>query len=467
MDNITILDTTYNETLKIEISEQFKTEISGEVAPIQNPVTRHRSYLNLLIRKSFLAWINLMLETNFTDDYLFLEQVSIWEFINGNTIDIEGTKFVLIPMETEDKSEFTIAEEWLHLPDFVGAYYLPIGVNLNDNYLDFWGYMSYEDLLRYGELDIINHHFDLPSDELESDLNLIALEYEYEWQKTPQISPFNSLSTIAKQQLIEQAKGDLFPRYSLEFKQWLYLIEDSQTRPELYIDRQPINLSQWLNQKIESALVTGWQNAQEIIDGWFTPQANWQPILSSRSLVLSLEETLANITQSDDITNINSLVNTIPNLIEDDRQKNDTIDTLSNLINNSSDEEKRWSLALCLNQLDNEHPNSPSWYHKQITFDGEESREDKEEKINFFLGILPKSSQEISIFIHLYSQNKNQFLPSNLSLQIIDEDDNIYQEIITDRNDKAIQYKFWGNQGESFILKVLYKDHEYSQQFTV
>ena len=464
MANITILDTTYNETLKIAICEQLQQEIETEISDLHhsNVLTRHQSYLNLLVRKSFLGWLNLMLETEFSDDYSLLEQVSIWEFINGNTIEIGESRFVLIPMETEDKSEFTIAEEWLKLNDFVGSYYLPVGVNLNDNYLDFWGYITYDDLLHHGQLDMVNHHFDIPCEELETDLNLIALEYEYEWKKSPSLGALSPLGLNRKQQLIEQAKKELFPRYSLDFAKWLYVMDDSKMRQELFVDRQPISLTQWLNQKIESTLINQWQNAENLMKELFLPPENWQPSFSSaRRRLLSLDETLGVLIDNPniDLARFNSLVNSIPNLIFDDEQKTKAIAILVDLLDNTADEEQRWTLSICLNQLNAKHPNIGQWYCKPIVFE--------EDKINLLLGILPKSIDEISIFIRVCGEQANQSLPDNLRLQIIDESDNLYQEIIADRNDKAIQYKFWGNKEEQFTLKIISDHNEYSQKFMV
>jgi hypothetical protein len=450
MYNIELLDNTYTEPIKIKLTAKIKQKEWSKVAKISNEISRHRSYLNLLVRNTFLSWLSLILEQEIMDNYLLENNLSIWQFINGNAIDINSSRIILIPTETEDKSEISIPEEWFKIPEWVGNYYVAVEVNLEEDYLNFWGYTSYEEIINHSELDIVNYHRDLDGEYLENDLSLIALEYEYGWAKAPQIEPLPFVSKQQKNSLVTQIKDGLFPRYELDFSQWLNIISDEETRNSLFNARQPINLSQWLNQQLDLALTKGWQNAKDLIEELFTPDLSLQPVFSARRQPISLSQALDIIKQNNDTEAVNNILTIIPSFVTDDRAKEEVINALVNLIETSDNEEIRWNGALSLEKLSSDHWLSPCWQSKTINL----PTKSESYQVGLLIGILPKSAHQLSLFVRIYDLEKNSFLPDNLKLQIIDENNNIYQEITSTQYDSIIQYKFWGNQREKFKLKV-------------
>ena len=440
MKNLELLDSNYTESLTIKLTKSFQNEVWQEIADISNEVTRHRSYINLLARKAFVSWLSLILEEEITDNYYLEKYLSIWEFINGNDININLSRIVLIPTEIDDKSEISIPKEWMTIPEWVGNYYVAVEVNLAQEYLSFWGYTSYKEIINNSELDLINYHHDLEAEYLETDLNLMALEYEYGWENIPQIKPLSLVSKQQKYKLLSQIKDELFPRYCLNFSQWLNLISDLEIRSSLFKSRQPIRLSQWLNRQIESTIVQGWQNIENVIDNLFISDLSLQPSFSARRRPISLPEAIDILKQNDDSALVNDTLAIIPSLAQCDREQVEIIDALVDLITNSDDEEIRWNGALSLEKLSNKHPCCPLWYSKEVNI--------ADNKIVLLIGILPKNNEQLSIFVRVYGLENKSYLPNNLKLQIIDENDDIYYEVISNKYDNIIQYKFWGNQGE-------------------
>ena len=461
---IQILDKNYNESTKIRFSDSLKQEIWQQVKSINNEITRHRSYLNLIARKVFLSWLSLMLDQDFADEQTLNDNVSIWEFINGNAIAINETNIVLIPMETDDKSEISLPEEWVRILSWLGSYYVFLEVNLVENYLDCWGYSSSQNLINNSQLDVVNYVRDLEYENLESDINNLILEYEYQWGKIPQLENLPVLNQQQKSQLVTQLKDELLPRYVLDFSQWLTIISDRDLRQNLYDARQPINLSQWLNNKIELTITKGWHNAQDLITELFASGQSLQPAFAARHLTLSLEEALSVIEQNQDTEAMQSILSLIPNLANSDRSITQITKILTNLIENNNDDEIRWSTALALEKLDIKHRLSPYWFNKEINLLGDI---DDEVKIGLLVGIIPKSAEQLSIFVRLYNLEKDSYLPNNLQLQIIDENENIYQSITSSEYDNIIQYKFWGNKGEKFTLKILMGSYFITENFTI
>ncbi len=460
MTNLIFMDTPIDE-IKIQLTDEMKTESWRETNKLSSEVACFRGYLNLLVRKTFVLWLNLMLESNFFDQVKLEDNLSIWEFINGNAIDIDSTRIVLIPMETQDKTEFSIPEEWLKISEWVGNYYVAVEVNLEENYLNFSGYTSYEDLQTYGRLDSFNHCLDFPYECLENDVSLMTLEYKYAWDPVPEISPLPILSFQIKENLCKEIQDNLSPRLLLDFNQWLSLISDNQTRYQLFYSRRSINLSQWLNCQISSGLTKSWQTFEAFKQQYFIPSFHQISAFSSRSL--SINNYLEIIQENNDQEIVNNVLKNLVNLKIDSELKPKIIKALANLINKSEDdEETRWNAALALQSLDYNHQCSGIWRGKIISLDTEISTHG----LGLLVGILPKYNDKIDIFIRVYSLNQNGYLPENLTLQIIDSNNNIFTSITTN-NDNIIQYKFWGNREESFKMKIIVNNNYIDEYFSI
>jgi hypothetical protein len=459
MTNLIFIDTPIDE-IKIQLTDEMKTETWRETNKLSNEVACFRGYFNLLVRKTFFSWLNLMLEKNFFEQVKLEDNLSIWEFINGNAIDIDSSRIVLIPIETQDKTEFSIPEEWLKIPQWVGNYYVVIEVNLEENYLNFAGYTSYEDLQTYGKLDFFNHCLDFPYECLENDLSLMTLEYEYGWDTVPKILPLPILSSQIKENLCKEIHDNLSPRLLVNFNQWLSLISDNKSRYQLFSNRQSLNLSEWLNGQFSATLTKGWQTLEMLTQQYFIPDFSFIPAFSSRSF--SLDDLLQILQKNIDQVAVNNALKNIINLEINSELKPEIIKTLANLIHNIEDEETRWNAALALQSLDYSHESSGIWRGKLITLETEIDTHD----LGLLVGILPKYNDTIDIFIRLYSLNQNIYLPNDLRLQIIDKNNQIFASITTD-NDDIIQYKFWGNKEEKFKIKLILNNNYVEEYFSI
>lgn len=459
MTNLIFIDTPIDE-IKIQLTDKIKAETLQETNKLSNEVTSFRGYLNLLVRKTFISWLNLMLETNFIDGVKLENNLSIWEFINGNAIHIDASRIILIPIETQDKTEFSIPEEWLKIPQWVGNYYVAVEVNLEENYLHFAGYTSYEDMKTYSKLDSFNHCLDFPYECLENDLSLMILEYQYGWDTLPTISPLPILSSQIKEKLFQEIQDNLSPRLLVNFSQWLSLISDSQTRYQLFSSRQSLNLSEWLNSKFSVTLTKGWQTLEMLTQQYFIPDFSLTSAFSSRSF--SLNDSLQILQENIDQVTVNNILKNLSNVEINSQLKPEIIKALVNLVNNSEEEETRWNACLALQSLDSSHESSGIWRGKIITLQTETNTHD----LGLLMGILPKYKETIDIFIRVYSLNQNIYLPNDLQLQIIDKNNHIFTSIITN-NDNIIQYKFWGNQEEKFKIKIMLENTYIEEYFSI
>ncbi len=458
MNTINFMQDCYINELKIILDDGVKHHALQEVKNLSNDVTRHRGYLNLLCRKYFINWLQGVLNISLTETKNLIDNLSIWEFVNGNVINVNNNRLVLIPTESQDKISVTIPEEWLKISEWVGSYYVIIGVNLEENYLDFWGYISYEDLKERGELDSLNHVINLPYEDLETDLSLLALEYEYGWENIPKVSPLAVLSSQAKQDLMTTLENSLFPRLTVDFNIWLSLIDDFSFRHQLYLSRQSISLSRLLKDKTENILSKGWQNIKEFMENNFNINDNLNLSPAFRSI--SQQEGLNILLENNNDEKILEVIKTIYHWQITKDLRTNLIDILVNFINHSDNEEIIWHSAFGLQYLNENHPLSPQGYGKFLDFD-------EDNKYSLMINILPRNNEQLNIFVRILSLDSNVYLPEGLYLEILDENDTIFQQIISNKEDSIIQYKFWGNQGEKFKIKVLFGDWMIEDTFQV
>lgn len=458
MNTINFTQDCYINELKIILEDEIKHHTWQEVKNLSNDVTRHRGYLNLLCRKYFLNWLQGVLNVSFTERENLIDYLSIWEFVNGSVIAVNDNRLVLIPTENQDKVSVSIPQEWLKIPEWVGSYYVIVGVNLEENYLDFWGYIGYEDLKERGELDSLNHVINLPYEYLETDLNLLALEYEYGWENIPQVSPLAVLSSQAKQDLMTVLENSLFPRLTVDFNIWLSLMDDFSFRHQLYLSRQSISLSRLLREKTRDILDKGWQNIRDFMGNNIYGNGNLTISPAFRSM--SQQEGLNILLESGNYKQILEVVKSVYNWQLTDDLKSTLVDILVNFINHSDNEEIVWHSAFALQYLEENHPLCPQSYGKFINVH-------EGNQYGLIVNILPRNNEQISIFVRVLSFGTNVYLPAGLSLEILEENENIFQKIISEKGDHVIQYKFWGNLGEKFKIRVTINDEIVEETFAI
>lgn len=458
MNSINFTQDCYINELKIILEDEMKHHTWQEVKNLSNDVTRHRGYLNLLCRKYFLNWLQGVLNVSFTERENLIDYLSIWEFVNGSVIAVNDNRLVLIPTENQDKVSVSIPQEWLKIPEWVGSYYVIVGVNLEENYLDFWGYIGYEDLKERGELDSLNYVINLPYEYLETDLNLLALEYEYGWENIPQVSPLAVLSSQAKQDLMTVLENSLFPRLTVDFNIWLSLMDDFSFRHQLYLSRQSISLSRLLREKTRDILDKGWQHVRDFMGNNIYGNGNLTISAAFRSM--SQQEGLNILLESGNYEQILEVVKSVYNWQLTDDLKSTLVDILVNFINHSDNEEIVWYSAFALQYLEESNPLCPQSYGKFIDVN-------EGNKYGLIINIIPRNNEQISIFVRVLSFDTNVYLPAGLSLEILEENENIFQKIVSEKGDHVIQYKFWGNLGEKFKIRVTINDEIVEETFAI
>ncbi|MUG98107.1 DUF1822 family protein [Scytonema sp. UIC 10036] len=228
----------------LEFSEDDRKQALSNELDYSRSETLWNAYLNCLCLNLLMAWFQ---EEDETQPLVLPERKalpSIWEVVNGTGIQINETRFVIIPSLDID-TELSVPAEWVDISSWVAHYYLAVQINFEDGWLRVWGYASHQQLKNQGKYDEFNRTYSLDTEDLIEDLNVIwvmqklrADELANAIETTPALP---SLSSQEADNLLSQLSQPSIssPRLEVEdFRKWAALLENSTWRQQLYERRR-------------------------------------------------------------------------------------------------------------------------------------------------------------------------------------------------------------------------------------
>lgn len=260
---------------EFSVEEREKAWHQTVVNNSQNTIARHRAFVNYLCLNTFVKWLQ--------DESDLLEKFEIpvpspdlhrqWEFVNGIELTFNQTRLVLIPSEQGNIDEFRIPQEWLDIPNWAANYYLPVQVNLEENWLRIWGFISYEQIREKAKYDLIDRTYCVNNRDLIADINIMWVAQELCTLKQPQVKPLPTLSKVQAQGIIDKLSDSTVysPRLHINFAEWGAILASDEYRQILY------------SQKIQSLQKNIMENTQKVVHDlslWFDNIFNegWQSV---------------------------------------------------------------------------------------------------------------------------------------------------------------------------------------------
>ncbi len=430
---------------------------------------QNRAFINSLASHCLLKFLKMTYRDIVREIDLELDDLnlySIWQFVNGTPILINNNspRLILLPEESQDLSEFNIPQEWIDIPQLRGDYFLPVQVNLDTRWLRFLGFTAYDYIKQYG---FYNHNFayyTLSENFLEKDLNLLFLYEKYhlfnqvEYQALPQFSNAEKNQFMESVQDVESSKV----RHHLSFVHWASLFVDQSYRLSLYKKYQPILLGTWLEHNFYQAYSQGWQNLTDLIDS-FNLITSPSPMSSNGIIMRSGQINLEQIYQIHDEKQLKVAAQKLSVLPTNSVHKNQVLQALNYIMSQSHDDETRWHAAEGIWRLEPNNPNAGLWCGKRLNLGIDMG----DLSLALVIGVLPKSDTQNSIFFRLYATNNNHVLPTNLTVKILNDETDVFKELVARGGDRLLQYKFWGNKGEFFWVQINYHSNQLSEAFVI
>lgn len=468
--NIMSLDlfTAFNsEDLWLKFSPQDEKIALEKAKNFASVNEQNRACINYLASNCLLKFLKITYPDLISEiDLEFHEHnlYSIWQFVNGTPILFQNNslisrRLILLPEESQDLSEFNIPQEWIDIPQFRGDYFLPVQVNLDTRWLRFVGFNTYNHIKQYAIYNQNFAYYTLSENFLEKDLNLLFLYEKYQLFTTPEYEALPQFSNAEKNQFMESL-GEVESsrvRHHLSFIYWASLFVDQSYRLSLYKKYQPVSLGAWLEHNFYQAYSQGWQNLTDLVDSlnFITSPSG----IMMRSGQINLEQ----IYQIHDEKQLKVAAQKLSVLPINSVHKNQVLQALNYIMSQSHDDETRWHAAEGIWRLEPNHPNAGLWCGKRINL----GLEMGDLSLALVFGILPKSDSQNSLFFRLYATNNNHILPSNLTVKIMNEETEVFKELVAREGDRILQYKFWGNKGEFFWIQINYLSNQISEAFII
>ncbi|WP_427158895.1 DUF1822 family protein [Aliinostoc sp. HNIBRCY26] len=132
---------------------------------------------------------------------------------------------------------------------------------------------------------------------------------------------------------------------------------------------------------------------------------------------------------------------------------------LVNLIQTTDDDEIRWKSAELLWELDPKHPACPVISAKDlgIYLLGY--------AVVLIVGILPKPDGRILVLLRVYPPEQQTQMPAGLKLIGLDDAGDLFFEVESRPQDDYIQFKFTGDRGDRFSVRVVLDDVSFTEDF--
>jgi Protein of unknown function (DUF1822) len=407
----------------------------SDLDAIDSETCLNRVDLNQLCADSIQKWLNT--NTELAIESAFPCQLSsrnnlkfIAKLVNGFVLHVGTTRIVFIPSETIDLEEFEVHQEWIDLPNWAADYYVPVQVDLEQQYLHLWGFISYADLTAQATLDPIFRTYHVNAAHTIANLDLLQANYELSGLKsvpmrteiTPVIDRLSSTEAAESIERLQQHDSQLSPRLDLSFPIWGAILNEPQWleryqsphHQRIKVPHHQVTHLSALLKQVTMAIGNRWRTVEESIDpsplspAWRSNSARLRsrlrpnhfrgiPLTTPAEIKLAiahLYESQSDLPTPSQITGSNDL---IP------------------LIHHSPLETVRWKAVEYLRSIEPNHPILPTQpiLDLGIGFQGEE--------IALVVSTIEKLDRSLAISIQLYPIGESDRLPSGLELSLKDE----------------------------------------------
>ncbi|WP_194198874.1 DUF1822 family protein [Nostoc sphaeroides] len=448
----------------LEFSENNKEKAWLQVKhqeKYSNHASHWNAFLNLLSQNILSEWLK---EEFDLSQPLAWSSPDIWEFVNGTSFSLGDKRIVIIKSEAIDNQEFCVPQEWVDIPKFVADYYLAVQIIPDELSLCIWGFTTHLDLKNQGEYDAFEHTYTLLRDDLVQDINAFLVSLEVCPQQREAIPTLPKTSANEAENLIKQLSqaSAYSPRLDIDFLKWAALLENDEWRQKLYEHRliptkAAINLSSWL----ENIFDTGWQTLEEL---FANSQVNWA----------FRNERLSKKPDPNTLKQIKNLIEQIKNTLDEGQrqiaaerlgeigyQDKQIIDALIYLIQETKNEETRWTAAESLWMID------PGNSTVGVKLGSNLGMQLAGNPLALIVGFLEKSDGKVAVLVQVHVMEGQKYLPPGCRMTVLDETGNIFSEIVARESDRAIQNKFSAKRGERFSVKISLGDSCIAKDFSL
>ncbi|BAC09531.1 DUF1822 family protein [Thermosynechococcus vestitus] len=442
----------HTEHVHIDLADGGDRQWIAQITAAARPYRRSSVQINAMAYTAVRHWFAEM--GMGAEPFLPIVELPIfWEFVNGTLLQTAIGKVLIVPDTAIELDECRIPQEWLHIAPWKPNYILGVQVFTETAQIRLWGYAP-SSSVNPAALDAVSRTYSLDREDMIEDVPLLTALLEC----PPIPVPSSAATAIPTATLQKIASGEiLLPRLVLPLEEWLQIIGQPCHRLDLFLACHPQRLSLWLYAKtkgIGNLLGQGWQDLQERLEEvpLINPYLSWQLGWTSPAWALRSNDTLEAMQAQAQL-----------------RQALETEDCcqalalLKNLIATTADEGLRWMAAEYLHAKDATAPEAGVWKTRTVDLGlalGGQS-------LALVMAVLPRDAMSANILVRVTALKVGETLPPDLVLMITEANGNTFAQVTSRQQDQAVQYKFWGQMGETFGITLAYRDAKITETFVV
>jgi hypothetical protein len=429
----------------------------------------------IAVSKYLSKSLDLVVEPTFPSEKSYFSSLS--KSIDGFALSISGTKVVFIPSQDLDLMGFEVEREWVDLSNWAADYYVPIQVDLVDNYLHLWGFISHQDLQQNATLDRNFQSYEVESADLIDDLETLWVscelvanrEFASERGKMPRLAALSAAEANSLIKGLQQHQSSCSPRLLLPFEQWGAILNCPEYL-QAYLNATPvvIKISDWFRSQlaqIESIGMNwtdcGWKTIANLCDrsqplpGFLaaTNQATKLAVRVALTNNLEIERAVANLYSNQ----------TSPHKLNLPANVDSPVLRLVHLMQHTTDETLRWQAAEYLWTI--EPDNSKNW-HRLIKDLGLVMQG---HKLGLMVAAIPLLDGTYAILNRVYPMGSEDYLPVNVQLNLRSETgEQLYRvESRSIPKDSYIQLYFTASVGDRFNVCITMNNTSVTEAFAI
>ena len=470
-----------NEQLYLMFTSEAEEKAAEETERYSNNIASWNAYRHYLCLETFLDWLREFAEDS--EEQLEpwpgeADLPSFWEVLEGAAIQWEETRIVLIGVETEDLESFYIPREWVDI--WPADYYVMVKINLDEEEsgMEICGYITHRELKKKGGYNEGDRSYFIPREELIEDIDMMLMARQFVRNRKAAVKPWAALAPNRAEILLEQLSDRSidYPRGEVNFEEWGGLLINDEWRQQLYEKRlakargeiqvaTANKLSEQVGQWLSNFAEEGWQTVEQILrtvsrqEPFFTYSfgaSNFRDNISVPTAVPALIDLLR--TRKEPETSFPAL----QLLGQIGHGNSEAIAFLSEMLEDSQEEEMRRYIAITIGQIEPSHPQAGVRRVKMINL----GMQLEESQVALAVTLVPEGREGTNVHLQVYPSQQN-YLPSNLKMEVLDESGNVFLEAESRKADNWIKLELSGDRGDRFAVQLTLGEACFNKQFVL